>query len=82
MFRFLTGFAIVFMAIFVVVAWPYLPGAFLAVQLGASNPSTARSVVGWFFEILSIAGVMVQVVAARDRLIPPRGAATPSASLR
>ena len=31
-----------------------------------SHP-TARGVVGWFFEILSIAGVIVWVVAAREK---------------
>lgn len=33
-----------------VVVWPYLLGTWLAVKLGADNPSTARAVVGWTFE--------------------------------
>lgn len=37
---------------FLILAWPYLLGTWLAVQLGADNPSTARSVVGWVFESL------------------------------
>lgn len=43
--------AIVALALAVlVVVWPYLLGTWLAVKLGADNPSTARAVVGWIFE--------------------------------
>lgn len=38
------------LAIYYVVAWPYLLGTWLAVQAGALNPSTTRTVVGWVFE--------------------------------
>ena len=44
--------AIVLFLLFMVVAWPYFLGTWLAVQLGASNPSTARSVTGWVLEVL------------------------------
>ncbi|WP_299577585.1 hypothetical protein [uncultured Williamsia sp.] len=33
-----------------IAAWPYLLATFVAVQLGADNPSTMRTVVGWVFE--------------------------------
>lgn len=49
---------IVAMLFFLVVAWPYLLGTYIAVQLGAGDPSTARAVVGWFFEVLYIAGLV------------------------
>lgn len=38
--------------VFMLLAWPYYLGTWLAVQFGAGNPSTARDVVGWFFEVL------------------------------
>lgn len=38
--------------LFMVVAWPYFLGTWLAVQLGADNPSTARSVTGWVLEVM------------------------------
>lgn len=41
---------IVLFLVFVFVAWPYYVGTWLAVQLGADNPSTARSVTGWALE--------------------------------
>ncbi|KMV23316.1 hypothetical protein ACT16_06460 [Mycobacterium heckeshornense] len=34
-----------------VVAWPWWLGTWLAVQFGAGNPSTTRSVFGWLFEL-------------------------------
>jgi hypothetical protein len=61
------GFAIVALTVFLMVAWPYLLGTYLAVQLGAGNPSTARSIVGWFFEVLYVGGVIVWFVATRER---------------
>jgi len=53
------AFAVIAGALFLVVAWPYLLGTYVAVGLGADNPSTARSVVGWTCEILWIAGLLV-----------------------
>ena len=44
--------AILLFLLFMVVAWPYFLGTWLAVQLGADNPSTARSVTGWVLEVL------------------------------
>lgn len=46
------GFAILllFCVGFLALAWPYLFGTWLAVQLGADDPSTARSVTGWLLE--------------------------------
>jgi len=61
------GFALVAVGIFLVVAWPYLLGTFLAVQVGADNPSVARTVVGWIFEILYLAGVIAWFMATRDK---------------
>lgn len=37
---------------FIAIAWPYFLGTWLAVQLGADNPSTARDVTGWVLEAL------------------------------
>ncbi|MBN3511472.1 hypothetical protein JYB55_21820 [Mycolicibacterium septicum] len=50
---------------FVVVAWPYLLGTYIAVQCGAWNPSTERFVVGWLFEVIYIAALVASVVIAR-----------------
>ena len=44
--------------VFAVVAWPYFVGTWLAVQLGADNPSTARSVTGWLLEVLWLGGLV------------------------
>ncbi|MEV5650212.1 hypothetical protein AB0L57_18350 [Nocardia sp. NPDC052254] len=38
-------------AVALAVAWPFLLGTWIAVQFGAANPSTARSVVGWVLEV-------------------------------
>lgn len=46
------AWAILLLLVFLVVAWPYLLGTWLAVQMGADNPSTARSVTGWVLEAL------------------------------
>jgi hypothetical protein len=54
----LMAFGIVAFVAFLAVAWPYLLGTWLAVQLGAENPSTARSVVGWILESLWLAGLV------------------------
>lgn len=64
----LIGFAAIALLLFLVVAWPYLLGTYLAVAFGAPNPSTARSVVGWLFEILWIGGVIVGIVVLLTRL--------------
>jgi hypothetical protein len=64
------GFAIV-IAVFVgllLVAWPYLLGTWVAVQLGAAPDSTARAVVGWICELLylSFAGTVgIQLLKRR-----------------
>src|SRR3712207_1173486 len=42
--------------LFLLVAWPYLLGTWLAVQLGAGPDSTARTVTGWVFETMAVAG--------------------------
>lgn len=52
-------------AFFVVVAWPYLLGTYIAVQCGAWNPSTERFAVGWLFEVIYIAALVGWVVLAR-----------------
>jgi hypothetical protein len=54
----LMAFGIVAFVAFLAIAWPYLLGTWLAVQLGAENPSTARSVVGWILESLWLAGLV------------------------
>lgn len=49
---------VVLYLVFVVVAWPYFLGTWLAVQLGADNPSAARSATGWFLEVLWLGGLV------------------------
>jgi alkylated DNA nucleotide flippase Atl1 len=58
---------IVAVLFFLVVAWPFLLGTYVAVQAGAGNPSTARSVVGWIFEIIYIGGVIAWFVLTREK---------------
>jgi hypothetical protein len=53
---------IVAMFVILIVAWPYLLGSYIAVQLGAGDASTARAAVGWFFQILYIAGLIAWFV--------------------
>ena len=43
--------------LFIAVAWPYFLGTWLAVEYGADNPSTARSVTGWVLEVLWLGGL-------------------------
>jgi hypothetical protein len=53
--------------LFLIALWPYLLGTYIAVQSGAWNPSTERFVVGWFFEVVYIAGLVAWFVKARHR---------------
>ncbi|MCX5044679.1 hypothetical protein OG921_16045 [Aldersonia sp. NBC_00410] len=57
--------------VFFAMAFPYLLGTYLAVQLGADNPSTVRTVAGWLFEALyivgPIVGAIVWFVATKDK---------------
>lgn len=56
-----------FWVIYFLMAWPYLLGAWIAVQAGAHNPSTARSVVGWLLEAPYLTFILaVGVVAYRE----------------
>jgi hypothetical protein len=60
------GFAIIAVVGVLAVAWPYLLGTFVAVQLGADNPSTARTVVGSIFEVAYIAGLICWFTLTRE----------------
>jgi lysylphosphatidylglycerol synthetase-like protein (DUF2156 family) len=73
------GFAIVAIGLFLVVAWPYLLGTFLAVQMGAGNPSAARTVLGWIFEIVYIGGVIAWFALTRDSRAQAASARTQAA---
>jgi hypothetical protein len=42
---------------FVAAAWPYLLGTWIAVQLGAGQPSDVRSATGWALEVVYLAGL-------------------------
>ena len=42
---------------------PYRLGTDVAVQLGAGNPSTARSVTGWIFEAVCLSVLALAVLA-------------------
>jgi hypothetical protein len=54
----------------VAVIWPWWVGTYVAVQLGAGNPSTARNVTGWAFEVLWLIAVAVVVIASRSNRQP------------
>ncbi|MCV7379804.1 3'-5' exonuclease [Mycobacterium alsense] len=43
-------------------AWPWWCGTYIAVHLGAGNPSAARSAVGWVFELSWLAFLAVAFV--------------------
>lgn len=49
-----------------VVFWPYLLGTWLAVEGGAGMHSSARSTVGWLFEVV-IGGVEIGLVVRAVR---------------
>ena len=51
-------FGIVLFLVFMLFAWPYFVGTWVAVRLGADNPSTARSVTGWVLEVLWLGGLL------------------------
>lgn len=56
------AFLFIGLALFLVAAWPYLLGTYVAVQLfGAEDPSSARSVVGWTCETLYIVGLIAVI---------------------
>ena len=61
------GFAIIAVILFLAVAWPWLLGSWIAVQAGAPNPSTARSVVAWIFEVAYIAGLIAWFALTREK---------------
>lgn len=67
------SFLIIAVVVFLVVAWPYLLGTYIAVQCGAWNPSTTRFVVGWCFEVVYVAAFVGVILNARE--ISARGAA-------
>lgn len=48
-------------------AWPWLLGSWVAVQFGAANPSTTRTVVGWVFELPWLVFLVVAAVRAFRR---------------
>jgi hypothetical protein len=60
--------------VYLVFAWPYLLGTWSAVQSRAGSHSTARSVVGWLFEVPYLGGLIVAGIAAllRGRPNPKR----------
>jgi hypothetical protein len=61
------GFVLVAVFVFLLAAWPYLLGTYLAVQAGAANPSTARSVVGWLSESLYVIGLIALFITTREK---------------
>lgn len=63
----LWSFLFVAAILFLIVAWPYMVGTWIAVESGAGNPSTARFVVGWIFEVAYLAGLAAWLVKTRER---------------
>jgi hypothetical protein len=55
------------MSVILLVAWPYLSGTYIAVQLGAGDPSSTRTVLGRFFQILYIAGLIAWFVLTGEK---------------
>mgnify|MGYP001309317437 CR=1 FL=1 len=53
-------------------AWPFLIGSWLAVKLGAADPSAARSAAGWVAELLYVAAIiwaLTSGIRARRRVL-------------
>jgi hypothetical protein len=64
----LFGLLILLALAMAVVAWPFWLGSYIAVEVfDAGNPSVARSVWGWIFEVPYIVGVVVWSVLAYDK---------------
>jgi ribosomal protein S27E len=65
-----------------VVIGPWLVGSYLAVQFGAANPSLARTITGWVFEVpwLAFLAFVVHRVyrAKRQSADPKRALARPA----
>jgi hypothetical protein len=55
--------------VYFLVAWPYLLGTYLAVQLGAGHHSTTRTATGWAFEagVVAIAAFVIARTAAASK---------------
>lgn len=49
---------------FFALSWPYHLGTWLAVQSGADNPSTARSITGWGLEVVWLALLLTVLTVA------------------
>ena len=60
LFGLLLGLAAAYYAI----VWPFLLGAYIAEQLGAENPSTARAISGWVFESVYLGLIAVVIIGA------------------
>jgi hypothetical protein len=63
----LIGLSLLICLVFLVVAWPYLLGTWLAVTAGAGRHSSGRAAVGWIFEVVVVAieiGVLIRARAA------------------
>ncbi|VBA62466.1 hypothetical protein LAUMK41_05857 [Mycobacterium attenuatum] len=59
----LVGFVLVLIA----AISPYLLGTYIAVQLGAANPSTARSTTGWVLELVTVIALIAGIWAFSAR---------------
>jgi hypothetical protein len=66
----LFGFAIVVTAAYLVVAWPWLLGTWLAVELGAGHASTSREVAGWVFAGVYLTALDAAAIRHRRRSAP------------
>lgn len=63
----LIAWLIVAAILFFITAWPFLLGTFIAVQLGAWNPSTERLVAGLCFEVVYVAALVGWFFYAREQ---------------
>lgn len=70
----LFGLLILLALAMAVVAWPFWLGSYIAVEVfDAGNPSVARTVWGWIFEVPYIVGVIIWSVLAYDKRAAWRG---------
>lgn len=61
------GGALIVALLVLATAGPYFLGAWLAVRFGADNPSTARTVTGWLFELPWLVVVAVAAIIVLRR---------------
>lgn len=62
------GLLVVLTVYAVLILWPFWLGTWIAEELGAADPSSARTITGWAFEIAYILSLMWVLLYARRRI--------------